>query len=302
MTTMIEIKNLSFSYNKREKIIQDVSLNVPTGTIYGFLGPNGSGKTTIIRLILNLLKSESGTITVDGTVIDRNSVAIFNKIGSMIEAPALYNHLSGLENLEIFALYYGIEKQRIQEILTLVGLDDAAQKIVKRYSLGMKQRLGIGICLLHNPELLILDEPLNGLDPHGIAEIRNLLIRLSREEGKTIFVSSHLLSEIETTCDHIGIIAKGKLLFEGKIEAFKSAKSGKTVYFIEASEIEKLAKFVAGFEGITLENRANYLVVEFEDQNDVPLLLKKIVENGYDVYNYQRHENNLEDLFLELTK
>lgn len=299
---MITIENLSFGYNSKEIIIQDVSLNVEKGSIYGFLGPNGSGKTTIIRLILNLLKHKKGKIQIDGTEITNNSVEIFRRIGSMIESPSLYNHLTGQENLEIFALYYSIGKQRIEEVLKIVGLSDASKKAVKRYSLGMKQRLGIAICLLHDPDLLILDEPLNGLDPHGIAEIRHLLVKLCKEEGKTIFVSSHLLAEIESTCDYIGIISKGKLLFEGKIETLKNAQEGKMIYTIETNDIAKATTVLEQMPEIQFHIFDQKISIEVESKSQIPLLVKKMVENQVDLYSIQRKENNLEDLFLELTK
>ena len=299
---MITIENLSFGYNSKEIIIQDVSLHVHKGSIYGFLGPNGSGKTTIIRLILNLLKHKSGKILIDGVEVTNNSVEIFRRIGSMIESPSLYNHLSGIENLQIFALYYGVEKQRIDEVLSIVGLTEAAHKTVKRYSLGMKQRLGIAICLLHNPDLLILDEPLNGLDPHGIAEIRHLLIKLCREEGKTIFVSSHLLSEIESTCDFIGIISKGKLLFQGKIDDLKNAQAGKMIFSIETSNVDLAIFHLKQIVGLNFTTYDQKLSIEVETKEEIAQVVKSLVLNGVDLYSVQRKENNLEDLFLELTK
>ena len=299
---MITIKNLSFGYNSKEEIIHDVSLHVQPGTIYGFLGPNGSGKTTIIRLILNLLKHKSGKILIDGTEVNINSVEIFRRIGSMIESPSLYNHLSGRANLEIFALYYSIDKKRIEEVLEIVGLTESAHKIVKRYSLGMKQRLGIAICLLHDPDLLILDEPLNGLDPHGIAEIRHLLIKLCKEEGKTIFVSSHLLSEIESTCDFIGIISKGKLLFQGKIDDLKNAQAGKMVYSLETSNVDLTMLQLNQMNGLTCSTFDNKITVEVENKEEIAQVVKSLVTNGVDLYSVERKENNLEDLFLELTK
>lgn len=299
---MIEIENLSFGYNQKELVINDVSLHVEKGSIYGFLGPNGSGKTTIIRLILNLLKHKTGKIRVDGTEVNLNSVEIFRRIGSMIESPSLYNHLSGSANLEIFAKYYGVGKERIAKVLEIVGLADAASKTVKRYSLGMKQRLGIAICLLHDPDLLILDEPLNGLDPHGIAEIRQLLIRLSREEGKTVFVSSHLLSEIESTCDFIGIISKGKLLFEGRIDALKNASTDKLTYLLETRNPSEALASLAKWTNIRSKQQDALVAVEFDDREQVPVVIRDLVADGIEIFNFQRKENNLEDLFLELTK
>lgn len=299
---MIEIENLSFGYHPREIVIDNVSLKVEKGSIYGFLGPNGSGKTTIIRLILNLLKHKTGTIRVDGVRIGVDSVEIFRRIGSMIESPSLYNHLSGRANLEIFAMYYSVGKERIDKVLEIVGLTGADSKTVKRYSLGMKQRLGIAICLLHDPDLLILDEPLNGLDPHGIAEIRQLLIRLSREEGKTIFVSSHLLSEIEHTCDHIGIISKGRLLFEGRIDALKNAQSGALIYLLEARDAQQALDSLAKWTNIRSQRNDQLIQVEFDDREQVPVVVRDLVQDGVEIFNFQRKDNNLEDLFLELTK
>jgi ABC-2 type transport system ATP-binding protein len=220
----------------------------------------------------------------------------------MIESPSLYNHLSGRANLEIFALYYSIDKKRIEEVLEIVGLTESAHKIVKRYSLGMKQRLGIAICLLHDPDLLILDEPLNGLDPHGIAEIRHLLIKLCKEEGKTIFVSSHLLSEIESTCDFIGIISKGKLLFQGKIDDLKNAQAGKMVYSLETSNVDLTMLQLNQMNGLTCSTFDNKITVEVENKEEIAQVVKSLVTNGVDLYSVQRKENNLEDLFLELTK
>lgn len=299
---MIEIENLSFGYNSRETVIDNVSLHVEKGSIYGFLGPNGSGKTTIIRLILNLLKHKTGNIRVDGKEVNLNSTEIFRHIGSMIESPSLYNHLSGMANLEIFAMYYEVGKERIEKVLQIVGLTDAANKTVKRYSLGMKQRLGIAICLLHDPDLLILDEPLNGLDPHGIAEIRQLLIRLSREEGKTVFISSHLLSEIESTCDFIGIISKGKLLYEGKIGDLKNDNPGRLTYHLEVRDSEKALVSLGKWTNIRSRKEDQFVVVEFDDREQVPVVVRDLVGDGVEIFNFQRKENNLEDLFLELTK
>jgi ABC-2 type transport system ATP-binding protein len=166
----------------------------------------------------------------------------------------------------------------------------------------MKQRLGIAICLLHDPDLLILDEPLNGLDPHGIAEIRHLLIKLCREEGKTIFVSSHLLSEIESTCDFIGIISKGKLLFQGKIDDLKNAQAGKMVYSLETSNVDLTMLQLNQMNGLTCSTFDNKITVEVENKEEIAQVVKSLVTNGVDLYSVQRKENNLEDLFLELTK
>ena len=204
--------------------------------------------------------------------------------------------------MKIFALYYNVPEKRISEVLETVGLSDAADKTVKRYSLGMKQRLGIAICLLHDPDLLILDEPLNGLDPQGIAEMRNLFFKLCREDGKTIFISSHLLSEIESTCDHIGIISKGKLLFDGQISELKNSNGGSLNYKLETEDLEKAKIHLTALSNIRFHQEGNQIIIEFRDRKDVPLAVRSLAESGIDIYNFQRIENNLEDLFLELTK
>ncbi|RYF94725.1 MAG: ATP-binding cassette domain-containing protein, partial [Chitinophagaceae bacterium] len=200
---IIETNNLDFSFGAGQKILQDLSLAVPQGSIYGFLGPNGAGKTTTIRLLLGLLKVQSGTIRLFGKDFGKNRLEVLRRIGSLIEQPSLYMHLTGKENLEVFRLSYQCNKKRIGEVLELVGLQKAAHKKAKAYSLGMKQRLAIAISLLHEPELLILDEPTNGLDPTGIIETRELIRKLNKESGKTIIVSSHMLAEVEKMATHV---------------------------------------------------------------------------------------------------
>ncbi len=201
-----------------QKVIDNLSLEVNRGSIYGFLGPNGAGKTTTIKILLNLLKSPKDTVFVFGRDMNTHRTANLKKIGALVEQPAIYAHMTGKENLLNRCMLLGLSKNKASEILELVGLGAAAHKKTGQYSLGMKQRLGIGLALLPDPELLLLDEPTNGLDPNGIIEIRSLMIELATKHKKTILVSSHLLSEIEKTATHVGIINKGRLLFQGTIE------------------------------------------------------------------------------------
>lgn len=224
----IETHNLTHHFQRDEMALRNINLQVPTGSIYGFLGPNGAGKTTTLRLILGLLRRQEGTISVFGKPFGPNRVGILKNIGSLIESPSLYSHLSAAANLRIFQKIYGCPEQRIDEVLLLVGLTGTKNKKAGRFSLGMKQRLGIAIALLNDPALLILDEPTNGLDPGGMIEIRELLKKINREKGTTILVSSHLLVEIERLATDIGIIHKGHLLFQGTLAQLKAQPSATT--------------------------------------------------------------------------
>lgn len=212
----IETVGLNFNFGN-QTIVRDLSLQVPKGSIYGFLGPNGAGKTTTIKLLLNLLRSPADQVFIFGKEINLNRIACLKKMGALVEQPAIYGHLTGKENLINRCMLLGIPRIKANEMLELVGLTEAANKKSAKYSLGMKQRLGIALALVSDPELLLLDEPTNGLDPNGIIEIRNLMIELSTKHHKTILVSSHLLAEIERTATHVGIINKGRLLFQGTI-------------------------------------------------------------------------------------
>jgi ABC-type multidrug transport system ATPase subunit len=217
---IIRTDKLCFSFGK-EKALTDVSLNVEKGAIYGFLGPNGAGKTTTIRLLLGLLEGQRQQPLVFGEMIRENRMHILSRIGSLIEQPSVYEHLSGFENLMITARYRLLGKQRVYEVLEMVKLTTQAKKKVGAYSLGMKQRLGLAMALMGKPDLLILDEPVNGLDPMGIVETRELLMHLNQAYGTTVFLSSHLLSEIEKMVSHVGIINHGNMVFQGTIADFK---------------------------------------------------------------------------------
>ncbi|HTK22303.1 MAG TPA: ATP-binding cassette domain-containing protein, partial [Mucilaginibacter sp.] len=214
---VISTEGLSFNFGNQQ-VVRSLSLQVPEGSIYGFLGPNGAGKTTTIKLLLNLLKTDQGSIHIFDKELQSNRISILSQIGSLIEQPAIYLHLSGRENLINRALLLQVPEKRVDEMLDLVHLTDAANKKAGKYSLGMKQRLGIALALLSDPKLLILDEPTNGLDPNGIIEVRELLIRLVTQHKKTVFVSSHLLAEVERMATHVGIIHKGEMLFQGSIK------------------------------------------------------------------------------------
>lgn len=213
---IIETRNLTKKFGKFLAVNQ-VNLLVPKGGIYGFLGPNGAGKSTTIRMLLGLIKETKGEVKVFNQSIKDDRIAILSRIGSMVETPSYYGHLTAYENLEVTRKILGAEKKEIERVLEIVKLTEVRNKAVKKFSLGMKQRLGIAQALLGKPELLILDEPTNGLDPSGIIEIRELIKSLPKDYGITILISSHILSEIELMATHVGIINKGSLLFQGSM-------------------------------------------------------------------------------------
>lgn len=215
--TLLETRNLTKSFRGR-KIIDNLNLKVMKGDVYGFLGRNGQGKTTTIRLMTGLIFPDSGEVVINGCNLRTDFKGAISQIGAIVESPTFYDYLSGYENLSLMAnLVPGVSKSRINEVLEIVGLRNRAKDKVRTYSLGMKQRLGIANALLNNPQLIILDEPTNGLDPQGMKEIREMIVQLSSEKNITFFISSHLLHEIQQFCNRIGIINDGKLLVEGNV-------------------------------------------------------------------------------------
>lgn len=297
---IIETRNLDFSFKSGQKILHNLNLRVPKGSIYGFLGPNGAGKTTTLRLLLSLLKNQSGVINFFGNDFQSNRISALTKIGSLIEQPSLYMHLTGKENLEVFRLNYNCDKKRIDEVLEIVRLRDAANKKAKAYSLGMKQRLSIAVALLHNPELLILDEPTNGLDPNGIIETRELIKHLNKEFGKTILVSSHLLVEVEKMATHVGIIHKGKLLFQGALGDLQQLKSKQSAIEIEVSDTLRANEILAGHFPLKKVNGTR-VHVDFESKERTAELNRMLVQSGIGVYHMAVTQNDLENLFIQIT-
>ncbi|MDJ1469881.1 ABC transporter ATP-binding protein [Xanthocytophaga flava] len=297
---IIQTQNLQFGFKKDQPIIKDLNLNVEKGSIYGFLGPNGAGKTTTMRLILGLLPNPENNIRIFGKTLSDNRLDIFSRIGSMIEIPSLYEHLTGWDNLEITRRIKGVSKKRIDETLELVKLTHAAHKKVKAYSLGMKQRIGLAVALLSEPELLILDEPTNGLDPNGMIETRELLIRLNKEAGTTIFLSSHLLSEVEKMATHVGIIHKGSMLFQGTIQELGTLKSRQAMLCFDTSNNLKALELLNPHFQVTLNG--NGLKTSFQDREQAAHINRLLVQNEIDVYQLAVMDNDLEKLFLQITE
>lgn len=298
---IIETQDLNFSYSKLTHDIENLNLQVPRGSIYGFLGPNGSGKTTTIRLLLGLLKKKSGTVTLFGNSLKNNRLTSLSKIAALIENPSLYNHLSGFDNLKIAARYRKVNQSRIEEVLEIVNLTYAKLKKVKKYSLGMKQRLGLAISLLSEPEILILDEPTNGLDPKGIIEMRSLIKSLNKEFGTTIFISSHLLSEIEKTCSHVGIIREGKMLFQNTVDALRESQNENMIIEVETSNSELFNRIISPFFDNTKIIDDSFINVTLNSKEEIPVLIDTIRKEEIAIYQVTI-KNNLEELFLSLTE
>ena len=299
MDNIIEIKNLNFAFDKSKMILKDVNLKVPKGSIYGFLGSNGAGKSTTMRLIMGLFNDDQNSVKVFGTSVSDLYPQGLNKIGSLIDYPAFYDHLSGYDNLKIVCILRNLKESRIDEVLELVGLSDARNIKMKKYSLGMKQRLAIGLALISNPELLVLDEPVNGLDPNGMKEVRELLIKLNQEHGVTIFISSHLLLEIEKMVTHIGIISNGEIKFEGsKADLNELYRFQKTRFSLKNAK---------SFESILAENYQ----VDFKNETDCEIVTnspnqiaeinKILVTNGAEIYQISP-AGGLEEWFMEISK
>ena len=291
---VLKCEHLHKNFGKKE-ILKDVSLELEKGDILGFIGPNGAGKTTTIKLILGLQSITSGTVKINGYDITSNITNAIRNVGAIVENPDLYMYLTGYENLKLIAnLYKGVGKERIDEVVKLVKLENRINDKVSRYSLGMRQRLGIAQAILHKPNLLILDEPTNGLDPEGIKEIRELLKDLAVKEEMAVLISSHNLLELETFCNKICIIKNGKVMETNKIEDVKNiAKSG---YIFEIDNTEMIDKM---FKNVTIVNRNMFKIAV--DRDEVPSVIKKLVENDIKIYAVNENKISLEDAFLKKT-
>jgi ABC-type multidrug transport system ATPase subunit len=297
-SSIIKTIGLSYHYSKDVQTLFDIDLNVERGSIYGFLGPNGSGKTTTLSLLLGLLNNQKGDIEIFGEHLHANRVNILKKIGSLVETPSLYGHLTAKENLEVYREVYGASKARIAEVLNIVGLEDTGKKTTKKFSLGMKQRLAIALALLPNPELLILDEPANGLDPAGIIELRELINTLNKTHGMTVVISSHLLGEVEKMVSHVGIIFKGKIIFQGPLSELHLFQQKASRVFIKTSDNETTFRLLQEYQP---EKAGEAVTVPFENINQVAAINRMLTSHNLDVYLLHPKESDLERLFIDLT-
>src|SRR5512147_2873015 len=299
MSSLIKTQNLSFYFSKEAKTLDNVNLDVPEGSIFGFLGPNGAGKTTTLRLLLGLLRNQQGTIEIFGQQFASHRIEILKKLGSLIEQPSLYGHLTAKENLEIYRRIYRCDKKRIDEVLKVVGLDYTGKKKAKQFSLGMKQRLSVAVALLHQPQLLILDEPTNGLDPNGIIEVRELLKKLNKEHGTTVLVSSHILNEVERMATHVGIIHKGKILFQGTLPESQQMKTKQTALEIETNNNSHALQILQ--QQFAVQQQHDKIFIPYRDKQQAADVNKILIQNGLDVYRLQPQQSDLEQLFIDIT-
>lgn len=295
---IVKTNHLTKRFGTRN-VVNGVNLEIKKGEIYGFLGPNGAGKTTTIRMLLGLMKPTHGSIQLFQQDFSKSKLSALRKIGSLVESPSYYGHLSAVENLEALRKILSVPQSRISEVLETVRLSKEANRPVKGFSLGMKQRLGIAAALLGNPELLILDEPTNGLDPSGIQEIRELIKNMPREYGITVLVSSHLLSEIDQMATKVGIISKGSMIFQDSIENLR--QKAKSQIRISVNEGEAAWKFLLN-EGITTMYEDGFLFLDKVENEQVASVVSALASERFSVYRVEEQKMSLEDIFLELTK
>lgn len=297
MEYIIQTTGLTKKFGK-ENAVDGLDLQIPKGEIYGFLGPNGAGKTTTIRMLLGLAKPTSGSIQIFQKDLKKEQINILKKVGSLVENPSYYPHLTAYENLETLRKILGVSKQRIHEVLDIVRLSDVANKKVKGFSLGMKQRLGIAASLLNSPELLILDEPTNGLDPSGIIEIRQLIKRLPSEYGMTILISSHLLSEIDQMATTVGIITKGKMIYQDSIEGMR--RFAQQNISLKVNDGEEAWRSLLG-KGIKVDYKEGLLLLSNPINEEVAEVVHTLVQSGFSIYRVEEEKSSLEDIFLQIT-
>ena len=295
----VETIHLNHRFSAKENVLNDICMHVPTGSIYGFLGPNGAGKTTTLRILLGLIKKQQGEVLFFDQPFPQHRLAILGKVGSLIECPSLYGHLTARENLRIMQHIYQCKKERIEHVLQTVGLPDTANKKVSQFSLGMKQRLSIGVALLHHPRLLILDEPTNGLDPNGIIEMRDLLKKLNEEEAISVIISSHLLAEIEKLVTHVGIITKGRMVFQGKLNDLINKQYQSSRLVLSTNNNEHTMALVQSLEMKgTLSNKQ--VLLPLPPPETIAGINRLLVQNGIDVYEMCIVKKDLETIFIEL--
>ena len=297
---IVETKNLVKVFNK-VKSVDSVNLKIKEGEIYGFLGPNGAGKSTTIKILLGLIRANSGEVYIFGKSIKENREEILKNIGALVESPSYYGHLTAYENLDILKRMLKLNTEEIEEKLKLVNLWEERNKKVNEFSLGMKQRLGIAQALMGNPKILILDEPTNGLDPAGIIEIRNLIRYLAKEKKITIIISSHILNEIELVATEVGVINKGKLLYQGSLEDLKKNSTNEVIIGLEKKEDKALTMKLLLARGYRVEEENLKLKVKGNNLSPSKIC-REIVMGGYSLNYLAEEKTSLEEIFLGLTK
>ncbi len=299
---LFKVDGLNKTIGKRQ-ILNDVSFEAYAGEVFGFLGPNGAGKTTTIKIAVGLISSDTGTVEIGGENAKKNFEKAMNMVGAIVENPEMYKYLTGRQNLEQYArMRNGVTKERIDEVVRLVKLENRIDEKISKYSLGMRQRLGVAQAILHHPKVLILDEPTNGLDPAGIKDLRDILKSLAHDEGICVIVSSHLMSEMELMCDRVGIISNGKMIGVHTLDELTSASIGETITIqIRVSDPEIAAGVVdiSRIDGDMIE-----IILNANDADDATAsIVKRLVDSSVGVYLVQRLEHKtLEDVFIALTQ
>ena len=295
MTNILKIENLSKSYDKN-LVLKNINLEIEEGSIFGLIGPNGAGKSTLMKSILGLVKKDSGSISLYGKEINEKNQKETNKnMGALIENPSFYDHLTAYDNLDLICDMKNIKKDNIDKVLKDVGLFTSKNKKARDFSLGMKQRLGIAIALIGNPKFLILDEPINGLDPYGIEEMRDLFKNIVKNSNTSILISSHILDEIEKISSHIGILKNGVLTYSGSLKEYRDLHP--PVIVLKTSDNLKASKLLELPQGNILDD---YLVLGNKSQEEVAKIIKILV-NTVDIYRVEKRKESLEKLFIQET-
>ena len=293
---VLECRDLHKKFGKKE-ILKGISLEASEGDILGFIGPNGAGKTTTIKLILGLQSITSGNVMINGYDVQKDFTNAIKRVGTIVENPDLYMYMSGYDNLKMISnLYSGVTKERIDEVIKLVGLENRIKDKVSKYSLGMRQRLGIAQAILHRPNLLVLDEPTNGLDPEGIKQIKDLIVKLANEEHMAVLISSHNLLELESFCTKVTIIKNGEIVETSTIEDAKKV-SKESIYNFVVDKVDKISEILeCKTEKINNEN-----IQVYAKKEEIPEIIKKLVTSGVKIYSIYPEEMSLEDAFLKKT-
>lgn len=299
MENVIQIQNLNFEFSKNKPILKNINLSVPKGSIFGFLGANGAGKSTTMKMLIGSIPDEHQAIQIFNKKLSTLYPEGFNRIGSLIDTAAFYDHLSGWDNLIVISKLRNLPPSECERVLHLVGLWESRNMKMKRYSLGMKQRLSIAMTLLGKPDLLILDEPVNGLDPNGMLEMRELFIKLNREEGVTIFISSHLLQEIEKMITHLAIISHGEIRFMGSIKDLNELYRYNHIKIGLNNASQFIAEIPENYSPKILDE--NTIEITAESKEDIINLVKKLVQNNAEIFEI-KNSAGLEEWFMEITK
>lgn len=296
----LSIKNITKIYGKK-KAADHVSFDIQEGEIFGFLGPNGAGKTTVIKSILGFIFPDEGEVFINGYNTKKDYEKAMASVGGIVENPEMYVNLSARKNIEMYARIHGnIPKERIDEVINEVGLSGRSKDPIRKYSLGMKQRIGLAQAMVHKPKLLILDEPTNGLDPTGIHQLRDVLKKYAHEQGGAVMVSSHILSEMQLLCDRVGIINNGKLISVCTMDELEKMNSASR-YFIKVSDTEKAKTLLESSENASdIDIKDGSISAEISEE-DIASVVRLLVTGGVDISEVKKNESSLEEVFLQVT-